>query len=184
MKRWILLAALCFAAAPGARAQHFSAATNLADYAQYGTMNAEASMAVARRWSLHAGAKYNPFLYHKRDGQPLTARQQAYALGARYWPWNVYSGWWLSARAQYQEYNRGGITSPETQEGDRYGIGVAAGYAYMLHPHLNVELGAGLWGGYDRYTVYSCPVCGLTQETGERNFLLPNEITLSLVYVF
>ena len=61
---------------------------------------------------------------------------------------------------------------------------MAAGYAYMLHPHLNVELGAGIWGGYDRYTVYSCPVCGFTEETGERKFLLPNEITLSLVYVF
>ena len=183
MKRWLLLAAL-LGAAQVALAQRFSAGTNLADYAQYGTINAEASMAVARRWSLHAGAKYNPFLYHRRDGLPLTSRQQVYAFGARFWPWNVYSGWWFSARTQYQEYNRGGISSQETQEGDRYGIGVAAGYAYMLHPHLNVELGAGIWGGYDRYTVYSCPVCGFTEETGERKFLLPNEITLSLVYVF
>ena len=154
MKRWLLLAAL-LGAAQVALAQRFSAGTNLADYAQYGTLNAEASMAVARRWSLHAGAKYNPFLYHRRDGLPLTSRQQVYAVGARFWPWNVYSGWWLSARTQYQEYNRGGISSQETQG-----------------------------GGYDRYTVYSCPVCGFTEETGERKFLLPNEITLSLVYVF
>ena len=97
MKRWLLLAAL-LGAAQVALAQHFSAGTNLADYAQYGTLNAEASMAVARRWSLHAGAKYNPFLYHRRDGLPLTSRQQVYAVGARFWPWNVYSGWWLSAR--------------------------------------------------------------------------------------
>ena len=183
MRRLLILAAL-LTVCPGAGAQKFSVGTNLADDARYGTLNAEASLAVARRWSLYAGAKYNPFLFHDNNGEPFSARQRVFSAGARYWPWNVYSGWWLSARAQYQEYNRGGIDAPETQEGDRYGIGVAAGYAYMLHPHLNVEIGAGLWGGYDRYTVYSCLVCGLTLDSGERSFLLPNDITLALVYVF
>lgn len=184
MKRILLAALLAGAAWTQVRAQHFSIGTNLADYAEFGTLNAEASAAIARRWTLHAGAKYNPFLFHDRHGEPVTARQQAYYAGARFWSWNVYSGWWFSARVQYQEYNRGGIRSVETQEGDRYGAGIAAGYSYMLHPHLNLEIGAGLWGGYDRYTVYSCPICGFTQEEGERTFLLPNELTLSLVYVF
>ena len=184
MKRLLILLALSALSAPLIHAQHWSLGTNLADYADFGTLNAEVSAAVSRRWSLHAGAKYNPFLYHNKYNEPVTARQQAYYAGVRYWPWNVYSGWWLSARAQYQEYNRGGIRTVATQEGDRYGAGVAAGYSYMLHPHLNVELGAGVWGGWDRYTVYSCPICGFTEETGERTFLLPNEITLALVYVF
>ncbi len=184
MKRFLILLALSCTAVQTARAQHYSIGTNLADYAGFGTLNAEASLALARRWSLHAAATYNPFLFHAKPGDPVTARQQAYAAGVRFWPWNVYSGWWLSARAQYQEYNRGGIRTVRTEEGDRYGAGVAAGYSYMLHPHLNVELGAGIWGGYDRYTVYSCPVCGFTEESGERTFLLPNEITLALVYVF
>lgn len=182
MKKW-LLAAWAFLVCALASAQQFSAGLNVVDLADFGTLNAEVSAALAQRWSVTASAKYNPYLFH-RDEEPLSARQRLYALGARYWPWHVYSGWWLMGRVQYQEYNRGGIRSPETYEGDRYGVGIAAGYSYMLHPHINLEVGAGLWGGYDRYTVYSCPVCGLTRETGNRYFLLPNDLMLTLSYVF
>ena len=102
----------------------------------------------------------------------------------RFWPWHVFSGWWIGGKVQYQEYNRGGIRSAVTDEGDRYGAGLSAGFTYMLHPHLNVSLGAGVWGGLQRYTVYSCPVCGITQESGEKTFILPNDLALSLSYVF
>ena len=96
----------------------------------------------------------------------------------------MFSGWWLGGKVQYQEYNRGGIRSAGTEEGDRYGAGLSAGFSYMLHPHLNVSVGAGLWAGYQRYVAYSCPVCGMTEEAGEKTFLLPNDLLLSLSYVF
>ena len=54
----------------------------------------------------------------------------------------------------------------------------------MLTPHLNLDFGLGLWGGYDRFVTYACPVCGLTEQKGERVFVLPNDLMLSLVYVF
>ena len=98
-------------------AQKYSVGTNVLDYLNLATINAEGSFAVSRHWSLTAGAKYNPFTFEKK-GEPMTGRQQVYSRGARWWPWNVYSGWWLGAKGQYQEYNRGGITSPETSEGD------------------------------------------------------------------
>ena len=175
----VLLAAWCLPL----RAQRLSMATNVLDYVNFGTMNVEGSIAVGRQWSMVAEAKYNPFLF-QRDGEPLSARQQVYAAGVRFWPWHVYSGWWFSAKVQYQEYNRGGIRSEETDEGDRYGAALSGGFSYMLHPHLNLDFGVGLWGGYDRYVTYSCPVCGLTKQRGERSFILPNDLTLSLVYVF
>jgi len=192
MKKLILFSSLCLLAFlspvffPGGlslSAQQFGVSTNIMDYANYGTLNAEASVSLERNWSLSAQAKYNPFRY-SRDGEPLSARQQTYALGTRYWPWHVYSGWWLGAKMQYQEYNRGGIKSPSTREGDRYGAGLSAGYSYMLLPHLNMDFGIGAWTGYDRYVIYSCPVCGLTQEKGGTWFVLPHEILLSLLYVF
>ncbi len=184
MKKAIMcLAAMLAFLLPG-NAQNYSVETNVADYAGFGTMNLTASAAIARRWSIHAGIKYNPFLFKAETPDPLSARQQLYRAGVRYWPWNVYSGWWLSGSLQYQEYNRGGIVSPETREGDRYGAGLSAGYSYMLHPHLNLDLGLGFWGGYDRYTVYACPVCGLTTDSGEKMFFLPNDVILGLVYVF
>lgn len=174
-----LACALC------AGAQNLSIGTNMADYANFGTLNAEASLGMARHWSLNASARYNPFSFSGgSEGKGVQNRQQAYALGVRYWPWHIFSGWWISARAQYQEYNRGGIRSPETSEGDRYGTGLSAGYTYMLTPHLNMEIGAGVWGGYDRYVSYSCPRCGRVMGRGDRYFVMLNEVLLSLAYVF
>ena len=78
----------------------------------------------------------------------------------------------------------GGIWSPQTREGDRFGGGLYAGYAHMLAPHLNLEFGIGLWTGADVYKVYSCPGCGLTTDSGIKSFVLPDDIMLALVYVF
>jgi hypothetical protein len=146
----------------------------------------EASYAAGRHWSARAGVRYNPFEY-KRDEDPSNNyrnRQISYALGVRYWPWHVYSGWWLSGNAQYQQYNYGGIFSKKTREGDRVGMALGAGYTYMLHPRLNLEFGFSMWGGYEGYTEYECPVCGLTTETGRKIFLLPDDIIIALTYVF
>ena len=120
-------------------------------------------------------------------GSPTVLREgleALFAAGARFWPWHVYSGWWLGAKAQYQEYNRGGIRSALTEEGDRVGAGLSAGYSYMLLPHLNLDFGLGVWGGYAWYTSYACPVCGLTTDRGGKGFILPSDLLLSLTYVF
>ena len=90
----------------------------------------------------------------------------------------------FSGKAQYQEYNRGGLTEAETSEGDRIGGSLGGGYTYMLSPSLNLEIGAGVWAGYERYTTYACPECGRVVGQGERNFVLPNDFLLGLVYVF
>lgn len=168
-----------------AYAQRFSISTNMLDYACLGTLNVEGSVSLSRRWSLTAGARYNPFTYRKNDPQrQFQLRQQSYALGARLWPWHTWSGWWFAAKARYQEYNIGGILSPETEEGDRFGAGIYAGYTHMLSSHFNIEFGLGLWGGLDYFDRYSCQACGLTLCSGKRNFVLPDDLIISLVYVF
>lgn len=166
-------------------AQKYSLSMNLLECARLGTLNIDASYAIDRHWSLTAGARYNPFTYHKGDSEKqFQARQQSYAVGARLWPWHIMSGWWFGAKTRWQEYNIGGIISPQTREGDRLGGGLYAGYAHMLAPFLNLEFGLGLWAGADIYKVYSCPSCGLTLDNGVKGFVLPDDITIALVYVF
>ena len=168
-----------------ARAQKFSVSVNILETAQLGTLNMDASYALDRHWSLTAGARYNPFTYNGGDPErQFQARQQSYAVGTRLWPWHIMSGWWFAAKLRWQEYNVGGIVSPQTKEGDRFGGGLYAGYAHMLAPHLNIEFGIGLWAGADIYKVYSCPLCGLTIDGGVKSFVLPDDITIALVYVF
>ena len=100
------------------------------------------------------------------------------------WPWHTWSGWWFAGKLRWQEYNVGGIISPETREGDRFGTGLYAGYTYMLGTHFNLEMGLGVWAGTDIYSLYSCPVCGVTLESGKNFFVLPDDMMISLVYVF
>lgn len=166
-------------------AQTVSLSTNVLDYACLGTLNADVSYSLSRRWSVTAGARYNPFTFRK--GEPdrqFQMRQQSYSLGARLWPWHTWSGWWFAGKLRYQEYNTGGLKSPETREGDRFGAGFYAGYTYMLTSHFNIEFGLGIWSGLDIFRCYSCPVCGVTLESGKTHFILPDDIMISLAYVF
>lgn len=181
----LLAAAVFVLCSANASAQKFSISTDLLGYARLGTLNLDASYALARRWSLTAGVRYNPFTFRKGDPErQFQYRQQSYAVGMRLWPWHAWSGWWFAGKLRYQEYNKGGIISARTEEGDRFGAGLYAGYTHMLSPHFNLEFGAGLWSGLSAYRQYSCPVCGLTVGSGTKFFLLPDDVMISLVYVF
>lgn len=177
----LLLVAVQEAGAQESAAGKGSISTNVAGYANLLTLNAEGSVPVSRRWTVNAGLKYNPFAFGK---EKFRNRQQAYYAGMRYWPWHSYSGWWMSGKIQYQEFNAGGLGRAETSEGDRVGLGLGAGFAYMVGKHFNVEFGASLWGGMEWFTSYSCPVCGDLEESGRKFFVLPCDIVIAISYIF
>ena len=131
-------------------AQNFAISTNATSYLNLGTLNMEVSYAFGRHWSAGIGFKYNPFTYMTdTDWGQLQNRQRMFVIGTRYWPWHVFSGWWINPSARYQEYNVGGLSSADTTEGERIGGALCAGYTYMLGKHFNLELGAGVWAGSD-----------------------------------
>ena len=165
-----------------ARAQQWAVQTNLVDYANFGTLNIEGGVALSQHWSATAVAKLNPFHY-KKNGEPLNARQQVLGAGVRWWPWHVYSGWWAGMDARYMVYNAGGIIKRETEEGDAYGARIWGGYSVMLSEHWNLDRGVGAWGGWKKYTVYSCPSCGVTLEQGGKVFVLPDaRVAIQLIF--
>lgn len=169
----------------GCHAQKLSIESNAVGYMALGTLNAEASAAVARRWTVNAGVKYNPFNFNKStEGDAMRLRQQSYSIGARFWPWHVYSGWWIAGKAQYQEYSFAGVFSRKSREGDRFGGGLSFGWTYMLAPRFNITFGAGFWAGLDRFRKYGCAVCGTLEDEGEEVFIAPNDLVVSFSYIF
>lgn len=177
-----IIALLCLVLAPGRlSAQALSVSTNLADCANLGTLNVEAAYGMSRHWSVSASVKYNPFQYGENSVQ---SRQRSVSVGARYWPWHVYSGWWTSGDLRYQEFRTVTAHSPVTTQGDRYGYVQKAGYSYMLGEHLNLELGAGLWAGYEVYSVYDCPHCGRKSADGAKSFFKISDIIVALSFIF
>lgn len=166
-------------------AQQWSVGTNIAGIAELGTLNVEASASVSRRLTVTASAGVNPWTFNAGDPDAQKeARSQSYSAGVRWWPWHVYSGWWLDSRARYMEYNMGGFRGRETEEGDAVGASLGFGYTLMLLDNLNVEFGARLWGGRKVYTTYACPVCGRVTDSGAKWFAAPEDLVLSLVYIF
>ena len=92
------LATMALSSGGTAAAQSYSLGTNVVEWANLGTVNAEAGVALARRASLHAGVRYNPWTFRKGnpedrftdpDGdseRQFENRKRAFSLSVRYWP--------------------------------------------------------------------------------------------------
>lgn len=177
----VLLLAMSFPA----RAQKVSIGTNFVDWAFFGTANIKGELALDQHVSVEAGAKYNPWTFRKDTTTPIKNQQVSAWVGARYWLWYVNTGWWMSAKLKFTDYAQTGLIWQSLDEGKSLGAGLALGYSYMLGKHFNIDFGLGFWGGktFD-YVSYHCPQCMKVEESGSKLFLRPDNIELSLKYVF
>ncbi len=173
------------------RAQQFSLSTNLLDWAALGGANLSAGMSVTRHLTLEVGGVYNPHSITKSYGLQVQNKHLNGYAAVKYWPWIVYSGWWMSAKAQYSNYSRTGILNSKLEEGQKVGGGVSFGYTLMLSKKLNLDFGFGLWGGYKDYVLYNRPEDKIRyEERGEipptqgKGFISPDKLSISLMYVF
>ena len=188
MKRLLIIGILGLLFPLAGSAQIWTVQTNVLDWAALGTVNAEAGVSLSQHFSLVAGGRYNPWEF-RDDTYDIFVRnqQQAVYLGFRYWPWYVNSGFWIAAKAQYMpSFSNTGIWRAALKEG-KNGIGgaLAAGYTFMLSKHFNLEAGIGGWAGvFQEYGFYSSPQKTYVREEGRKSFIYPDQISLSLVYVF
>lgn len=172
------------------RTARWSVGVNLGDAVQFGTISANAQFAVSRHWSVEIWAKYNNWSWNNDLAQErLRQAQMSVSAGTRYWFWNAYSGWWLGARAQWQEYSKGGLVSDGKEEGDAFGAVIGAGYSLMLGRRWNLDFGLTAWGGAKKFVYYEsagerCPTCGKSTDEGVRGFFLPSEAIIAVQYVF
>jgi len=185
MKR-IIVILLSLLSLTCARSQTLSVSANLADCLNLGTMNIGASYGFAMHWSVQTVLKYNPFEWNVPGAAEdvMQAKQRMGGAGVRYWPWHIYSGWWLENRIQWQEFSTSAYSPSYAEEGNRVGDAISAGYTYMLSRHFNLELGFGVWMGYGTVTRYACPRCGRVLSSNADYFVRPSEAVLSVSYVF
>ena len=166
------------------REQNFGIATNIIGYANFLTLNAEATYKVKDQISIHAGVKYNPFTFNKGEENQMQNRSSILHIGMRYWTWHTNSGWFAGGGAEFGYFNYGGIISKETHEGWRAGVNITAGYSLMLSRHFNFEFGAGLFTGYRNSKRYACPRCGATLGNDKKLYVAPNNLLAQMVYLF
>ena len=187
MHKRAVLALLCLFALSWswrAHAQRFSIQTNFIDWATLGTFNAEGGISFSRHFSLIAGARFNPWQFERENNSPVCMKQTTAYVGFRYWPWYVNSGFWFGTKAQYQKFNLSGLFGKTIDASGGHGVGLSLGYTMMLDEALNLEFGAGAWvGRFSRWVETPVPA-NATENSGSKLFVLPDAISVSLVYVF
>lgn len=161
-----------------------SLGTNVLGYANFLTINAELGISIHRHWTVNITGKLNPWTFNKNSPDQLQNRHADLAVGGRWWPWHVNSGWFVGSSLQYSRYNAGGIIDKETLEGNAYGLNLNFGYALMLSKGWNIEFGAGILGGYTNYTKYSCPRCGRITGSDKKIFVAPNNLLVQIIKIF
>ena len=152
-----------------------------------GTINADFGISVAQHWSIHAAGRSNPWTFHyTADGERYRDIQYVASLGARWWAWYVYSGWWAGAKVQWANFMGKNILSNKLQDGrNATGLGLQGGYTLMLSKHLNLDFGLGVWGGaLFRHEVYDAEAQTTRTYGGTAWFIAPDSISISLMYVF
>lgn len=188
MKRLLIIGVLGLILPLTASAQIWTVQTNVLDWAALGTVNAEVGASLSQHFSFVAGGRYNPWEFtDTKNDVPVRNRQTTAYMGFRYWPWYVNSGFWIAAKAQYMaSFSNTGIWRPALEEG-RNGIGgaLSLGYTFMLSKHFNLEIGAGAWAGvFKEYGLWNSPNKYYVREEGRKTFILPDQVSLSFVYVF
>lgn len=171
---FLLLPLLCAASAHG---QSYSLGVNI-PAAATATINAEVSMTLNRKWSLHLPVYYNPFVF--RDNR----KWQNFTLmpGVRYWLRESYVNGFIGANAIASKYH---ITWKDSRyEGKAFGMGISIGYAWMLAPRWNLEIEGGISLVRADYTKYECERCGPKKGEYSRWLAIPNKLALSLIYLF
>lgn len=168
-----------------ASAQKVAIGTNLGDWASLGTGNLSVSVAVARNVTVGITGMYNPWNYAEGKPEEFRLKNRGGSLEVRYWPWHVYSGWWVKAFGRVTEYNIAGILPDhQAEQGLAAGGGLGVGYSLMLGDHFNVDFGLSGWGGSKDYTRFDCPKCGYPLEKGKKGFIGPDQLTVAFYVLF
>lgn len=185
ISRFCLTAVLYMFAALPAIGQHVSVSTNAVQWANFGTVNMNAGVSMARHLSVEAGFRYNPFTFHKSSGLMMRNQQTTAFAGVRWWPWYVFSGWWISGRGQYSKFSDTGIWRYALNEGSRVGAVLSCGYTWMVSRKINIEFGIGGWGGiYLNHNLYHCPSCMESRECSSGAFGTLDDLSVSVMYMF
>lgn len=159
------------------RAQFYSLGANIPALGT-ATVNAELSMTLGRKWSLHLPVYYNPFVF--RDNKKF----QNFTLmpGVRYWLLESYVNGFAGVNAIGSKYH---ITWKDSRyEGQAFGMGISAGYAWLLSPRWNLEIEGGIGLVWTDYTEYECEECGRKKGEYTRWVAVPNKLAISFIYLF
>lgn len=180
-KRIILLLMIC-SFSYQLRAQFYSAKTNLLGLTTT-NINAEFSMTLNRRWSLHFPINYNPFVFGNNETN-RQLRNLTFTPGVRYWSIQSYMGLFVGVNGFASRYHIGNLFDKYRYDGSAFGAGLSIGKAWVINRHWNFELEGGLGLVWADYNKYKCKKCGLKIDEYSTWKIIPMKFAANIVYLF
>lgn len=159
------------------KAQNKTLSTNVIGWGTL-SMNAEASIAINKKQTLHFPIAWNPWTFKgNKKMKHVTVSPQW-----RYWKTEKYLGHFFGANIIGSRYNVG--LTDYRYDGWAYGLGGSWGYAWILGKRWNVEVQAGVGVVRTDYKRYDCGTCGDFLSKESKWYVAPNRLALSVVYMF
>lgn len=152
------------------------------------TINLGAEFGFGKKTTLEVPFNLNPWTFS--DNKKI--KHWLVQPELRFWSCEVFNGFFWGIHAHGGQFNVGGVKLPfgafptlddHRYQGYFYGAGLGIGYQWILGKRWNLELGIG--AGYTRfeYDKYNCNRCGEKLKEGGRNYIGPDRIALSLIYI-
>ena len=200
LKNWVIglaFAGLLVLLPQRATGQDVSIRNNLAHDA-IGTLNAAVEVQVSDHMSVGVAGGFKSwprFLFWESNQteNPSHWRYFMVAPEARYYFNEMFQGFFAGADVLYTHFNVGdvkfpiGLLYPEARDyrlqGDFFGGGVSAGYAWRLGPHWRIEAEAGIALGYVKADKFECAHCAAQVGTKDGALLIP-KLGINIAYNF
>ena len=153
------------------------------------TPNVSMEVGLSPKWTFDLTYGINPWTFSDNKKWRHWLLQPEF----RYWFCHRFNGSFVGIHAFGGQYNAYGIKPPfgwwdelenYRHEGWFVGGGVAYGYQWVLSRHWNFEASVGVGAAYIYYDRYNCEVCGPKIDDGDKIYIGPTKLALSLLYMF
>jgi outer membrane protein OmpA-like peptidoglycan-associated protein len=147
---------------------------------QHGSIGASIGLKPWPRW----------FAWDYDNAVPTKWRHRLVTLEGRWWPKQVYDGWFFGFDALYLHYNFASLRLPfglypslnnSRLQGDTFGAGIFAGHSWWLGEHWRLELVAGVAGAYNNADRYECDHCSARVGTEQGVVIIP-QLALNIAW--
>jgi hypothetical protein len=111
----------------------------------------------------------------------------------RYWFCHRFNGSFVGIHAFGGEYDASNVKLPfgywkdlrdHRFEGWYIGGGISYGYQWVISKHWNLEAAIGVGAAYIKYDKFGCGSCGKKLDDGDKIYVGPTKLALSLMYLF
>jgi len=191
IKLVIATAVLVFVCTSQVHAQQVALKTNLL-YDATATPNLGLEVGVGKKHSVQVFYGLHPWKFGEGSDQKFLKH---WVLNPewRHWFCHRFNGSFVGIHAFGGQFNAANIKTPfgwwkeledHRIEGWFIGGGISYGYQWILSRHWNLEAAIGIGAAYIDYDKFGCGICGKKLDDGDKIYVGPTKLALSLMYLF